>query len=271
MLGSWLQKSTAKLEKSGIATARLDCLILAEDVLQRDRSSLLAHPELPLSAAQLSRLNTFIIRRSRHIPLAYIRGKAAFYGRNFLVTSKVLVPRPETETIIELLGTLRLDVPVIRLADIGTGSGCIGITATLEMPNSIIDFYDIDGATLDVAKQNATIHNVNGHFYSSNILSAFHGPYDVILTNLPYVPEKYPLNTAATFEPEIALFSGHDGLDHYRLLWQQIDALKGNNKPSHVLLEAFPEQHTTLRVLAHAAGYSEQASKDFIQYFARLA
>lgn len=271
LLGVWLQENTVRLAQAGITSARLDCLVLAEDVLAKDRSILLAHPELHLSSSHINLLNTFITQRLDHIPLAYIRGRVAFYGREFRVNKSVLIPRPETETLIEILGTLELNMPVVRMADIGTGSGCIGITAALEVSNGIVDFYDIDAAALDVAKHNADTYNVQGHFYISNILSDFHGPYDIILTNLPYVPERYPINAAAAFEPELALFSGADGLDHYRLLWQQIKDLKGNNKPSHILLEAFPAQHHTLRVLAQVAGFTQQKSEGFIQHFARVA
>lgn len=267
-LHEFFQSARQKLAQAGIESARLDVLVLLEDTLGIGRASLLAHPELKIPAAQLRKLNNYIIQRSKHIPLAYIRGRAPFFGRSFIVNNQVLVPRPETESIIELLKTTHFDQPPI-IADLGCGSGCIGITAALEIPGSIIHFYDIDRDALAITKNNARLHKVLGQYHISNLLDSWHTDYNVVLANLPYVPEGYPINKAAGFEPRLALFSGQDGLDHYRLMWQQI--AKRSFKPTHVIVEALPEQHPDLQSLAKTAGYQLHNAQGYAQHYTKIS
>jgi release factor glutamine methyltransferase len=267
-VGEYLTQAVDTLKGAGITTARLDCLILLEDALGHNRANIIAHPEHVLSTAQQTLLNTYVVQRKQHLPLAYIRGKAAFFGRTFTVNEHVLVPRPESESLITLL--LRIDFsnpPTIT--DVGTGSGCLGITAGLALPGSKIYVCDIDQPALDVAVKNAESHNLIIHAVHSDLLKACRHDTDIIIANLPYVPNDYKINTAATFEPSIALFSGKDGLDHYRTLWQQIATLR--KKPAHVITEAFPEQHAGLRQLAQEAGYTQHESEGFAQHFALIA
>jgi release factor glutamine methyltransferase len=260
----YLETSTAELREAGITSVRLDMLILLEDVLNIGRASILAHPEMALPDSKINVLNTYITQRKAHVPLAYIRGKAAFFGREFNVNEHVLVPRPETEGIIEILLKIPFTAPP-RIADIGTGSGCVGITAGLEVPDSTVNIYDIDTEALAVARKNAQTYSVAVHATQQDLLTDTSEQFDVVLANLPYVPKKYAINKAATFEPTIALFSGDDGLDHYRTFWKQIANM--DSQPSHVIIEAFPEQHAALRQLAATAGYNEKESEGFIQHF----
>ncbi|MGF7228978.1 MAG: N5-glutamine methyltransferase family protein [Candidatus Saccharibacteria bacterium] len=261
----FLTAATTSLQEAGVETARLDCLVLLEDALGMDRAHLLAHPELILGGGQEAHLHTQIAQRSTHLPLAYIRGHVLFYGRDFMVNEHVLVPRPETETIIELLKSLSLPASA-RIADIGTGSGCIGITTALELPGSNVDLYDIDETALQVARQNIVrLHATNTHSYQSDLLARVNQPYDILVTNLPYVADYYPINQAAAFEPSLALFSGADGLDHYRTFWLQTGALA--QKPKYILTESLPSQHHALALLARNAGYILEKTDDFIQLF----
>src|SRR5882757_1080566 len=120
----WLKQAQQKLETAGIGTARLDTLVLLEDELNKSRAHLLAHPELNLTPKNVQVLSEQLARRARHEPLAYLRGKTEFYGREFVVRPAVLEPRPESETMIELLKAA--DLPAkLRIADIGTGSGAL--------------------------------------------------------------------------------------------------------------------------------------------------
>jgi release factor glutamine methyltransferase len=263
-IGNFLQQATKQLQVAGIGTARLDCLILLEDMLGHDRARILAHPEMTISDVDLATLNTYITQRKKHIPLAYIRGKASFYGRTFTVNKDVLVPRPETETLIDALHALPLQKP--RLADIGTGSGCIGITAKLTIPDSTVFLYDINEAALRVAQKNAQQLGANVHTEQSDLLQGIANPFDVLLANLPYVPNDYAINQAATFEPKSALFSGTDGLNHYQRFWQQITNL--STKPAYILTESLPSQHGDMDQLAGAAGYKKYEDEDFIQCLA---
>jgi len=259
----WLRNATQALQEAGIATARLDCLVLLEDATGKDRGWLLSHPEHQLQGSEVKELSTEIAQRAQHVPLAYIRGKAEFYGREFQVNAHTLVPRPETETMIKLLKTL--DIPAdSQLLDIGTGSGCIAITAALELPNLHVTACDIDDNCLHTAEQNARLLHAPVTFFHSDLLEHI-VPGDIIVTNLPYVPDNFQINRAATHEPRHALFGGADGLDLYRTLFNQIRLTP--SKPSYILTESLPPQHEVLTSIAKTAGYACTRTDDFIQLF----
>ena len=262
----FLGQATLQLQAAAITSARLDVLILLEDVLNKDRGLLLAHPEIVLTDSQLDLLNTFIVQRIKHLPLAYIRGRAAFYGRDFIVNTHVLVPRPETESMITLLKDCHF-LEGAKLADIGTGSGCIGITAALEFPAAEVYVYDTSAEALKVAAANAALYKVRVQAAQQDLLTGAQEHFAVILANLPYVPTDYPVNKAASLEPAEALFSGTDGLDHYRIFWKQIAGLA--TKPQDVITEALPAQHASLTQLAAEAGYALHANLGFAQRFTR--
>ncbi len=269
-IGSYLRQATNRLTEAGVDTARLDVLILLEDLLGKDRALILAHTDDLLTREQQHALDALVQRRSTHEPLAYIRSHAAFYGRDFAVSPAVLVPRPETETIIELIKTLPIN-PAWSIADIGTGSGAIGLTVALETQAKQVDLYDISPEALTVAKHNlqllkpATIVNL----YISDLLASLRHDYNVILANLPYVPTEYPINRAARHEPGLALFADADGLRDYRTFWQQVSVLK--YKPTYIITESFPAQHALLATLAKAAGYTLDKTDDFIQLFKKVS
>lgn len=263
-VGDFIASGTEKLTKAGIKTARLDCLLLLEDALHADRASLLAHPEKILPPQTEVKLSTKIVQRASHTPMAYIRGRVMFYGRTFRVTRDVLVPRPESENIITLLKELSLPKKP-QIADVGTGSGCLGITAALEIPSSQIWMYDIDAKALAVAKHNASEYHVSAHPAQSDLLKDNHANFDVILANLPYVPAAYPVNRAAKQEPALALFAGKDGLDLYERFWQQI-ALQAE-PPTFVIIESLPGQHQSLAKFAASAGYNLTKIDGLVQCF----
>ena len=271
IIGDWLNEATSVLSNAGINSARLDCLILLEDELNVDRSWLLAHDEHELEHNNVNALHNRIILRSTHIPLAYIRGHVEFYGRNFLVNEHVLTPRPETEMMIDILKELPLpDKPV--LIDVGTGSGAIAITAKLEIAHSNVIATDIDGQCLKLAGNNATALNADVSFIKADLLDekivnlARAYAAQILLVNLPYVPDELEINRAASHEPRLALFGGPDGLDLYRRLFEQLKLRKFS--PSYVLIEALPLQHTQLAMLAATCGYHLQKTEGFIQLFA---
>ena len=267
-VADWLQQTTAHLNTAGIETARLDALILLGDALGHDRAWLLAHPEAPINDTQLTELTAAIERRSTHEPLAYIREHVEFYGRTFMVNEHVLVPRPESETIIELLRQLHIHGAAI--ADIGTGSGALAITAALELPEVTVAAVDVDDACLTVAAHNATQHDTKLELFNGNLLEPFlqkscNFKPTVLLCNLPYVPSDYQINRAATHEPRIALFGGTDGLDLYRTLFTQAEQLM----PALIVTESLPDQHAALTEIANQHRYQLQLSEDFIQAFTR--
>jgi len=262
---NWLAQATQQLKSAGIATARLDALVLLEDCLNTNRAHILAYPETVLTVEQLATLHAQLARREAHEPLAYIRGKTEFYSRDFVVNNHVLEPRPESETMINLLKQLSFKQR-ISVADIGSGSGALGITAALELPVPVDLFlHDIDPKTLMVAEQNARLHNVPAQFIQSNLIKNNNTHHDILLCNLPYVPNDFHINTAATHEPRLAIFGGPDGLDLYREMFTQLAELDWT--PSHILTESLPPQHEELARIAEKHGYKLTMSEDFVQVF----
>jgi release factor glutamine methyltransferase len=270
-LDQFLKKSETKLKAEGISSPRLDVLILLEDALHKDRSWILAHPEHELVPVQIKTLSKKIDRRAKHEPLAYIRGHTEFYGRKFKVNRHTLEPRPESETMITLLKNLA--VPHFKnskarpwkVADVGAGSGCLGITAKLEIHNLEVDLYDISASALAVAKHNAHMHELHLHGRKMNLLSRPLRPYDIILANLPYIPEHWKFDVSISHEPKIAFSGGSDGLDVYRKLFGQLKRFAW--KPSFVFCESMPPQHKELAKIAAEASFKLHQSEDFIQVF----
>jgi release factor glutamine methyltransferase len=263
-INEWLVKSTSHLGKVGIGSARLDCLILLEDTISKDRSWILANQDQNLSITQQKRLDSKLKKRSTHLPLAFVRGHTEFYGRKFLVNRRVLEPRPESETMIELLLNLPLHNNV-NIADVGTGSGALGITAALELQSKNVDLYDIDASAISVARHNQALHELHLHTRKSDLLRRHIRKYDVILANLPYVPDHYKINQSAAMEPKIAIFGGKDGLDIYRRFFQQLNRF--NWKPTYVLCESLPPQHDALEFIAQSNNFKLIKTLDLIQVF----
>lgn len=264
-IADWLKDNTAKLKASDISTARLDCLVLLEDQTGRDRVWLLANADFELSEPQLKVLDKQLERRLTHLPLAFIRGKTEFYGRDFIINDHVLEPRPESETIIEQLKKLPIPTSII---DVGTGSGALAITAKLEVPTANLHAIDIDANCLAVVEDNSKKYDVTIHIYKGDLLEPIKSADlagAVVLANLPYVPDDYQINRAATKEPRLAIFGGQDGLNLYRKMFDQID--QNGSRPAYILAESLPFQHADLRQIALAHGFSETIEDDFIQVF----
>lgn len=258
----WLQDSMVRLRDAGVDSPRRDCLVLIEDLIKKDRAWILSHHEVKLTAKQITVLDQYLRRRINREPLAYVRGKAWFYGRFFKVNNQVLVPRPESESFIELLKGIEPK----SIADIGTGSGCLAITAKLELPDAEMLAIDIDQNALEIAKINSIQHKTNINFIQGSLLEPINNaPPEAILANLPYVPMGMITSPEITKEPAQALFSGTDGQNHYRKLWEQIDEL--SKKPKYVLTESLKSQHKEMRKLAQASGYSLLKTDCLVQLF----
>jgi release factor glutamine methyltransferase len=265
---SFLKAATKKLEQAGIGTARLDALVLMEDVTCRDKAWLLANPESEVSVVDEAQLTKLLNLRATHLPLAYVRGKTEFYGREFIITPDVLEPRPESEAMVDELLQLTGLGPEPLIADIGTGSGALGITAKLELPQARLELIDIDLEALKVAKMNVDKFTLSLRLTKSDLLAKAENDYGVLLCNLPYVPDNFEVNEAALKEPKIAIHGGQDGLDLYRKLFKQ---LRGRSlRPLYILSEALPSQHPILGEIAAKAGYEELRKNDFIQLFSRV-
>lgn len=261
-IDDWLRETTVKFTSNKIDSARLDALLLLEHVLQTTRATVLAHPEMNLPATTLVKLDGARSQRLDGVPVAYIVNKKEFYGRDYLVNEHVLIPRPETETLIDIAKGLGFEAP--RFLDVGTGSGCIAITLALEIPHCKVAATDISDDALAIAKQNAKSLGARVTFKNTDMLSGLsHGAFDVICANLPYVPDDLITSPEITKEPALALFSGKDGLNHYHRLFNAIADFDAH----YVLTESLESQHEAITELAHAAGYRLKSIELLIQCF----
>jgi release factor glutamine methyltransferase len=212
-VAEWIPMATSRLEQAGIASPRLEAQLLAAHVLLVDRTYILTHPEVELNELAAE---TLIQRRESQEPLAYILGFREFYGRRFRVDPSVLIPRQETELLIEEA----LKRSPTRVLDIGTGSGCIAITLKLERPDWDVWAVDISGAALQVARENAETLGAEITFRHSDLFSGLEGEkFDLILSNPPYIGVEEPLpEEVRNHEPATALFADNHGLDIYQQL-----------------------------------------------------
>ena len=245
-VGEFLTNTAAAFEQAGITSARLDAQILLGDALDKDKSWLLANPDNKIPKKILESVNLQSEARLRRIPLAYIRGHAEFYGRTFMVNPNVLIPRPETESLIELI---KKYVHTGRLIDVGTGSGIIAATAALEQPLLKIEACDTSIEALRVAVHNtAMMAGSRIKVFQSDLLNKASGQYDAVVANLPYVSHSWQVSPEVAAEPAQALFADDEGLALiYKLIAQTPKYL---NQGGHLILEADPRQHDDIKKAA---------------------
>lgn len=202
--------------------ARRDAEALLIHVLRRNRASMLAHRDEELQPDYIDRFNALLARRSAGEPMQYIFGEAEFYGLAFRVTPDVLIPRPETEHLVEKVIELTAPLPQPRIVDVGTGSGAIAIALAHCLPVAQITAIDISAAALAIAEENAERNKVGIRFLCSDLLDAVVGEsFDMVVANPPYIAasERNSLTIEVRdHEPALALFAGEDGLSIYRRL-----------------------------------------------------
>lgn len=218
-----INKSTEKLEKSGSQTPRLDAELLLAFVMKKDRTYLFMYPEKILDQDIENAFEQCLNKRINGIPLQYIVGKQEFMGLDFKVNENVLIPRADTEILIEkTLESIKEKTTPIHILDIGSGSGAIGISLAYYSPNAIVSCVDISSKALKVAKDNAVTHSVHNRitFYEGDLFSPVKERcFDMIVSNPPYIPDKTIEGLqveVAQYEPWIALAGGADGLNFYR-------------------------------------------------------
>ncbi len=214
-------------------------LILLAHVLQKPKTWVLAHPKYHLNPDQKAHIEQLVSRLQQGEPLPYLTGKQAFFGLDFAVSPSVLIPRPETELLVEqALSWLDSHPDAKHALDVGTGSGCIAITLATRKPRPTITATDLSVAALDIAKQNAATHQVTAQiaFEQADLFPSEDQTYDLVCANLPYIPTSKlgQVNTLA-FEPTLALDGGADGLSLIRRLLDQLPPKL--NAPALVLLE----------------------------------
>jgi release factor glutamine methyltransferase len=218
--------------ENDVPSPRLNAELLLLFVLSRERAYLYAHPERELTPDEQSNFDEVVRERARGCPTQYITGHQEFWGLDLLVSPAVLIPRPETEhvveTILELVKEYRFDGPGrLKLVDVGTGSGCIALALASELPHAEIHACDISEEALEIARVNAARLALGGRvlFRKSDLLSVYAGEhFDFVISNPPYVGEcdaDKVQKQVREFEPKVAVFSGHEGMEIYRRLVPQ--------------------------------------------------
>ncbi|MCI0789047.1 MAG: peptide chain release factor N(5)-glutamine methyltransferase [Chloroflexi bacterium] len=269
ILRSVIQDTHQKLEAAGIPDARLEAEVLVMNVMRMPRQSIFSAQETEVSGQQQTALDAFLERRLDREPLAYILGQREFYGINVILTPAVLIPRPETEGLVEhalFMAMMGMEFTELIIADVGTGSGAIAVNLAIHLPAAKIYAVDVDDAVLDVAAYNVRAHGVADRVSLAigDLLDAVPEPVDLIVANLPYIPtERIPtLQPEVQQEPVLALDGGADGLDLVRRLLTQADSkLKDHGI---ILLELDPEQVPVVQKLAleHFPEGSTSVEKD---------
>ena len=256
-----LLAATNNLKKTS-KTASLDAEVLLSFILKKPKTFLYAHPEKELTRGQQQRFEQLIGRRARREPVAYLTNHKEFYGLDFFVDCRVLIPRFETELLVDEVVEHVAKVAWQRsrgelsIADIGTGSGAIVITLTKILPTIrrmplAIRYYgtDISRASLAVARKNAAAHRVNVTLLRGSLLAPLKGKrVDILVANLPYLtPAQYQKNRGLRFEPQSALVAGRDGLEAYRRLFKHLE--RDGLDPRLIICEIDPSQRRLITAL----------------------
>lgn len=266
-IDSWLRSATLTLARTGIHSARLDAELLLGHILKKNRLQLAARPELSLTEWQLSQADILLEKRALREPVAYLVGSKDFYGHEFLVTPATLIPRPETEDLIDIIKENLAPAPELAILDVGTGSGCIGLTLHAELVNVSLTLADISDEALVVARQNARRLKISPVAYvHSDLLSYWLEPgrmqkFAVIAANLPYVDRSWQTSPEIDHEPPLALFAADSGLALIKkLICQALPFIAPNGL---LALEADPRQHQAIIDFGQKNGYWSLASRNF--------
>ncbi|CAN5415510.1 peptide chain release factor N(5)-glutamine methyltransferase [soil metagenome] len=253
-INDWLLDASRELESVGITSARLDAEIILSHTLNTPRTYLHAHNDDMIDARSEEIANARIALRSDRVPIAYIIGHKDFYDRKFKVTTATLVPRPESEELIEVLSDLLpknhslFPNETIRLVDVGTGSGILGITAKLEHPELDVTLLDISAPALKVAQINADRLHADVQTMKSDLLDAYPFRPSIIIANLPYVDKDWERSPETNNEPALALFAADGGKALIKKLVSQASSRLQTR--GILILEADPTQHAD--IIKHA-------------------
>ena len=242
-----------KLRKAGVPEARREAGSLLAFLLDKDRTFILSHADDGISAEQFTLFQEFLDSRAQGEPSQYITGRQEFYGLEFEVTPDVLIPRPETELLVETALKLIASEADVLLCDVGTGSGCIAVTLLKQLPTARVVALDVSAAALEIAKRNAARHGVTDRIefvLSDCFASLDQQHFDLMVSNPPYVAEAAVATLqreVRDFEPRVALTAGADGLDVIRpLLKEAKDYLKPRG---YLLFEIGFDQHAVVAAL----------------------
>ena len=263
IISEWLKIAAKSLKTANIPSARLDAELILANTLRKNRTYLHAHLDEEIDPRRFDIANARLDLRLDRVPIAYILGYKEFYGRRFTVSPSVLIPRPESEDLISLFLELTAsEIAEKVLIDVGTGSGCLGITAKLERSNLSVILSDISKPALNIAEKNANALNADVHIQQQSLLNGQLKPVDYIFANLPYVDKNWDVSPELQYEPEIALFAEDEGL---KLILQLISQAPRCLTPEGLLfIEADPQQHNRIIDEATKNGFVKERVLNYI-------
>ena len=215
-----LRQTIERFEQHGVSSPRLNAEVLFSHILSVDKTFLYTHDERELTDSEVQRIEDVSYERISGVPVQYLVGRQEFFGRYFTVNPTVLIPRPETELLVEKVLDLR-PPEGSRIIDVGTGSGCIGITISVELPQTRVTLTDVSFEALQTARSNAVRLGATVDIACMDLLEAVSGSFDLIVSNPPYVSRAETSRLqreVREHEPHVALFAADDGLAAYRQL-----------------------------------------------------
>lgn len=257
-----LKWAICQLENAKIENVNLDAWYLLESIIKMSRAEFLLHSTDPMTESQIEKYQSFVNRRVKHEPMQYIIGEQEFMGLNFFVNENVLIPRQDTEILVELVLKDSKDKTVL---DVCTGSGCIAISLAKLSKAKSVTALDISRKALELARENAIRNQVDVKFIESNMFSNVIGRYDVIVSNPPYIPTdviQTLMPEVKDYEPLLALDGTKDGLEFYRILAEQ--SKNYLSKAGKVYFEIGCEQADAVCELLKENGYDNiVVTKDY--------
>ena len=255
------------LQKNKITNPQLDSEILLSNSIKRDKKHIILNPKEVLNSEQLGKFKSLIERRKKGEPIAYLINKKEFWKDEFFVNKDVLIPRPDSELIIEQVLKINSKDNQLQILDIGTGSGCILLSILKERSNFYGTGIDISKKSINVSKFNAKqLHLTNRvKFFHSSVDNFNNGKYDIIVSNPPYIEQlnlKYLEKDVVNFEPKLALNGGFDGFSKIRKVINKASILiKKNGK--FILEIGFNQKNKVIKILKEEGFYVNKAIKDY--------
>jgi len=255
------------LQKNKIANPQLDGEILLSNSIKRDKKHIILNPKEILNLEQLGKFKSLIERRKKGEPIAYLINKKEFWKDEFFVNKDVLIPRPDTELIIEQVLKIYSKDVQLQVLDIGTGSGCILLSILKERPNFYGTGIDISKKSINVSKFNAKQLNLTNRvkFFHSSVDNFKNGKYDMIVSNPPYIEQlslKYLEKDVVNFEPKLALSGGFDGFSKIRKVINKASILI-KKKGKFILEIGFNQKNKVIKILKEEGFYVNKAIKDY--------
>ncbi|MEQ9115909.1 MAG: peptide chain release factor N(5)-glutamine methyltransferase [Rickettsiales bacterium] len=255
-----INQASTLLQKQGIHSPALDARIILQHVLAISHEEIILNSNKNISKIDQQLYDKLIKKRTVNTPVSYITGKKEFYSKTFIVNEYTLLPRPDTETIVEYCCKLFAKDYQIKILDIGTGSGCIAICLADNYKDSEVIATDCSVDALTVAKKNAATHQVDINFIKdNNFSSTINEKFDLIISNPPYIKTDDINNLSRDvkeYEPHTALDGGKDGLDAYRVIISQ--AVTKLKPKGYLVFEIGMNQHQEIQMIAKENGFKLQ-------------